>query len=102
MRMEIPITKVIIETRTFGFERITSKVVVPERLTRKAASETALQAQDYKRHYAENATFHTMIYEASGNGFLAEEAANLHQRLKPFRQAQLSFGDRLFQSMMEH
>ncbi|MGV2064481.1 hypothetical protein [Agrobacterium sp. 22-226-1] len=49
--------KVIIETRTFGFERITSKVVVPERLTRKAASacETALQAQDYKRHYAENA-----------------------------------------------
>jgi DNA-binding GntR family transcriptional regulator len=104
MRMEIPITKVIIETRTFGFERITSKVVVPEKLTRKAASacETALQAQDYKRHYAENATFHTMIYEASGNGFLAEEAANLHQRLKPFLQAQLSFGDRLFQSMMEH
>lgn len=73
-------------------------------LLRKAASacEAALQAQDYKRYYAENATFHTMIYEASGNGFLAEEAANLHRRLKPFRQAQLSFGDRLSQSMMEH
>ncbi|TCU41024.1 GntR family transcriptional regulator [Rhizobium azibense] len=73
-------------------------------LLRQAASacEAALQAQDYKRYYVENAAFHTMIYEASGNGFLAEEAVNLHRRLKPFRQAQLAFGDRLSQSMSEH
>lgn len=73
-------------------------------LLRQAASacEVALQAQDYRRYYVENATFHTMIYEASGNGFLAEEARNLQRRLKPFRQAQLSFGDRLSQSMLEH
>ncbi len=73
-------------------------------LLRQAASacEAALQAQDYRRYYAENATFHNMIYEASGNGFLAEEARSLHRRLKPFRRAQLSFGDRLSQSMIEH
>lgn len=67
-----------------------------------SACEAALQLQDYGRYYAENAAFHNMIYDASGNGFLAEEARNLQRRLKPFRKAQLSFGDRLSQSMSEH
>ncbi|QND45706.1 GntR family transcriptional regulator (plasmid) [Rhizobium lusitanum] len=81
--------------------RITKAQVLLLRQTA-SACEAALQVQDYHRYYAENAAFHNMIYEASGNGFLAEEARNLQRRLKPFRRAQLSFGDRLSQSMSEH
>ncbi|MCX8997399.1 GntR family transcriptional regulator [Rhizobiaceae bacterium BDR2-2] len=86
--------------------RLAATRITPARLLllRQAASacEAALQVRDYQLYYERNATFHGMIYDASGNAFLAEEARNLQRRLKPFRKAQLSVGDRLSRSMSEH
>ncbi|MCM2293105.1 GntR family transcriptional regulator [Allorhizobium sp. BGMRC 0089] len=64
--------------------------------------ERALAVQDSHLYYAENASFHDLIYRAAGNGFLAEEARSLQRRLRPFRQAQLFVADRLEHSMEEH
>lgn len=73
-------------------------------LLRQAASacEAALSRKDNRAYYNHNATFHNLIYDASGNRFLAEEARNMQRRLKPFRQAQLFVTDRMDQSMKEH
>jgi DNA-binding GntR family transcriptional regulator len=73
-------------------------------LLRQAASacEAALAINDSRSYYTHNARFHNLIYEASGNRFLAEETRNMQRRLRPFRQAQLFVTDRLGQSMKEH
>jgi DNA-binding GntR family transcriptional regulator len=82
-------------------QRITSAQIL---LLRQAASlcERALVQKDYHRYYDENATFHGIIYDAAGNGFLAEETRGMQRRLRPFRQAQLFAVDRLDRSMEEH
>ncbi|MCO8146815.1 GntR family transcriptional regulator [Rhodovulum tesquicola] len=66
------------------------------------ACEDAAAASDHDRYYAENERFHHLIYAASGNGFLAEQARQLHRRLKPFRRLQLRVRGRLDQSLAEH
>lgn len=73
-------------------------------LLRRAADacERAFAAGDFRKYYDENAVFHGLIYDASGNGFLAEETRAMQRRLRPFRQAQLSAADRLRASMQEH
>lgn len=73
-------------------------------MLRQAASacEAALDINDSRAYDTHNAKFHTLIYEASGNRFLAEETRHMQQRLLPFRQAQLFATDRLSQSMKEH
>lgn len=43
-----------------------------------------------------------MIYQQSGNGFLAAQAQALHRRLQPFRRQQLRLRGRMAQSMAEH
>lgn len=62
----------------------------------------AIDAGDPDSYYVENETFHRIIYHQSGNSFLAQEAAKLHKRLKPFRRQQLKFRGRMAQSMSEH
>lgn len=62
----------------------------------------AVAANDTDRYYIENERFHRVIYRQSGNGFLEQEAAKLHKRLKPFRRQQLRFRGRMGQSMAEH
>ena len=64
--------------------------------------QAAVDARDSDAYYAENERFHRIIYQQSGNGFLAQEAAKLHKRLKPFRRQQLRFRGRMAQSMAEH
>ena len=64
--------------------------------------EKALKANDSDGYYRENELFHHLLYEASGNSFLASQAAILHKRLKPFRRMQLRVRGRLPQSMAEH
>lgn len=64
--------------------------------------EAAVVARDTDAYYIENERFHKIIYEQSGNSFLAQEAAKLHKRLKPFRRVQLRFRGRMAQSMAEH
>lgn len=53
-------------------------------------------------YYYENATFHSCIYDASHNHFLAAEATRLRNRLKPYRRLQLRVPDRISRSQEEH
>ncbi|MCJ2014137.1 GntR family transcriptional regulator [Methylobacterium sp. J-076] len=73
----------------------------------RTALETALTAcaaaaGDCEAYYAENYVFHSLIYRASHNGFLADQALNLHRRLAPYRRLQLRVRQRLPQSLAEH
>ena len=63
------------------------------------AAEAAGDADGY---YAANERFHRLIYAASGNGFLADEAGRMHARLKPYRRLQLRAPRRLAASLREH
>ncbi|KQZ47990.1 AsnC family transcriptional regulator [Rhizobium sp. Root149] len=53
-------------------------------------------------YYYENERFHMVIYKASGNPFLEEQARALHRRLKPYRRIQLRSLNRIEQSFAEH
>jgi len=64
--------------------------------------EKALATENGDEYYLANEMFHHLIYEASGNSFLASQATQLHKRLKPFRRMQLRARGRLPQSMSEH
>jgi len=64
--------------------------------------ETAADAGDTDEYYYENEGFHHAIYAASHNGFLAEEARQLKQRLKPYRRLQLQVRRRMGRSLDEH
>lgn len=64
--------------------------------------QVAVDGQDPDTYYVENERFHKIIYQQSGNGFLASEAGALHRRLKPFRRQQLRLRGRMAQSMAEH
>ena len=66
------------------------------------ACESAIAQGDTDEYYRENEKFHHLLYEASGNRFLAREAARLHKRLKPYRRMQLRVSGRMSQSMREH
>lgn len=66
------------------------------------ACEAAIAVGDFDEYYRENEKFHHLLYEASGNRFLAREAARLHKRLKPYRRLQLRANGRMRQSMREH
>ena len=67
-----------------------------------AAGEGALNAGDPDQYYYLNETFHRIICEASHNGFLAEQAATLRRRLRPYRRLQLRVRDRMRTSFSEH
>jgi len=64
--------------------------------------QAAVDCQDTDAYYIENEQFHKIIYQQSGNSFLASEAGSLHKRLKPFRRQQLKLRGRMAQSMAEH
>ena len=67
-----------------------------------SACVAALDRGDPDAYYYENERFHRAIYAASGNRFLAEEAAALHRRLAPFRRLQLRVPNRMRVSLQEH
>lgn len=64
--------------------------------------EEAADAGKVDKYYYENAIFHSLIYEASHNRFLASEAQRLSGRLKPYRRLQLRVSDRMRRSLEEH
>ena len=64
--------------------------------------EAAARAGDSDDYYYENEAFHDCIYRASHNGFLAGEARQLKQRLKPYRRLQLQVRQRIGSSLEEH
>lgn len=67
-----------------------------------AECERALDHGDSDEYYRRNERFHQLLYAASGNGFLAGEAARLQKRLQPYRRMQLRVRGRMPQSMAEH
>lgn len=62
----------------------------------------AVETGDADSFYRENENFHHLIYAASENGYLEDQAKRLQKRLKPFRRMQLHLRGRLPQSMAEH
>jgi DNA-binding GntR family transcriptional regulator len=57
---------------------------------------------DPDAYYYANERFHHVIYAACHNGFLAEQARQLHNRLKPYRRLQLRLRNRVTGSLGEH
>lgn len=53
-------------------------------------------------YYYANERFHQTIYEACHNTYLAEQARQLHNRLKPYRRLQLRARHRIGHSLTEH
>ena len=66
------------------------------------ACEAARAGNDPDDYYRRNETFHNLIYSASHNDFLAQQAAALHRRLGPYRRLQLRVRDRMNTSFSEH
>lgn len=62
----------------------------------------AASTGDTDAYYRANEVFHQLIYGASGNRYLAEQARLLQSRLQPYRRLQLRAGDRMRQSLAEH
>lgn len=67
-----------------------------------ARCEASARQGDPDEYYYENERFHHCIYTASHNGFLADEAHQLKQRLKPYRRLQLQVRHRVGSSLSEH
>ena len=66
------------------------------------ACATAAESADADDYYRENQRFHDAIYAACGNGFLAEQARALHNRLAVYRRLQLRVRNRVAASLAEH
>ena len=57
---------------------------------------------DADAYYYANERFHQVLYDASHNGYLAEQSRQLHDRLKPYRRLQLRALSRVAVSLAEH
>jgi len=66
------------------------------------ACEVARNANDPDSYYQLNEQFHKLLYAASHNGFLEEQAVALSKRLRPYRRLQLRVRDRMNSSFSEH
>ena len=86
--------------------RLAARRVTPQKLQQIKATviacECAAHAGDSDGYYRENEHFHQLVYIASGNDFLANEAQRLHKRLQPFRRTQLRVRGSMIQSLSEH
>ncbi len=60
------------------------------------------EAGDIDAYYAANSEFHTCVYRATHNAFLAREASRLHAVLRPYRRMQLQVRNRMARSFAEH
>jgi DNA-binding GntR family transcriptional regulator len=73
-----------------------------ELLAAHAACQRARDSASSDDYFAHNETFHQIIYRAAHNAFLAEQAAQLQRRLRPFRRLQLRIRNRVGRSFSEH
>jgi DNA-binding GntR family transcriptional regulator len=64
--------------------------------------ERARDAGSIDDYFAHNEDFHRLIYAASHNAFLVEQASSLQRRLRPYRRLQLRMRNRLKNSFSEH
>jgi DNA-binding GntR family transcriptional regulator len=61
-----------------------------------------MRAGDHETYEAGNVAFHAAIFEGSHNGFLAETARGVRERLRPFSRGQFRLLGRLQSSFAEH
>jgi DNA-binding GntR family transcriptional regulator len=61
-----------------------------------------MRAGDHETYEAGNVAFHAAIFEGSHNGFLAETARGVRERLRPFIRGQFRLLGRLQRSFAEH
>jgi DNA-binding GntR family transcriptional regulator len=66
------------------------------------SSRALVERGDIDAYDAFNTNFHEAIYNATHNGFMAEQAAAIRARLKSFRRTQLRQSDRIARSREEH
>lgn len=66
------------------------------------ACRDAAEAGAHDAYYPANESFHQLIYEESGNAFLAGQCRDLQKRLRPYRRVQLQARGRMRQSYHEH
>lgn len=81
------------------------RITSDELATLQAAHEACQNAEtdgDPDGYFHSNQTFHEVIYLASHNGFLAEQARTLSNRLKAYRRLQLHVRNRVASSLAEH
>ena len=80
------------------------RITEPERLALLEAHQACTQRApgDADTYYYVNERFHHVIYDACHNIYLAEQARQLHDRLKPFRRLQLRARSRVATSLTEH
>ena len=80
------------------------RITEAERVALLEAHEACTQQApgDADTYYYVNERFHQVIYDACHNSYLAEQARQLHDRLKPFRRLQLRARSRVATSLTEH
>jgi DNA-binding GntR family transcriptional regulator len=61
-----------------------------------------MRAGDHETYEAGNVAFHAAIFEGSHNGFLAETARGVRERLRPFSRGRFRLLGRLQRSFAEH
>lgn len=66
------------------------------------ACKTACLSADPDAYYNQNELFHHAIYAGSHSGFLIEQTAAMHRRLRPYRRLQLRVRNRVANSFNEH
>ena len=71
-------------------------------LSAHARCEQSVTSGDADAYYYDNEIFHHAIYEASHSGFLLDQCAALHRRLRPYRRLQLRVRNRMKLSFSEH
>ncbi|MBU2582900.1 MAG: GntR family transcriptional regulator [Alphaproteobacteria bacterium] len=67
-----------------------------------AAATNARGSEEADAYYDANATFHSLIYKACHNDYLANEVMHLRRRLQPYRRLQLRMKGRIGESFAEH
>lgn len=65
-------------------------------------SAVAVDSGDVDAYDGLNRSFHEALYAATHNGFMAEQALAVRERLAAFRRTQLRHGDRIRRSREEH
>jgi DNA-binding GntR family transcriptional regulator len=66
------------------------------------ACKVAAESRNPDAYYYANERFHFAIYAASRNRYLAEQAGQLHRKLRVYRRLQLRVRDRVSNSFAEH
>ncbi|TKT76730.1 GntR family transcriptional regulator [Aquamicrobium sp. LC103] len=86
--------------------RLASRRIQPDQLEELEDAQAAcIRAEEEGApddYYYANERFHQLIYEASGNSFLAGQAFALQRMLKPYRRLQLRVPGRIGRSRAEH